>query len=328
MAKDVVVKISAKSVIGTVSFGIPLILAGGDEKEIAYTECSSLSEVVEVGFDDTTDIYKASKLLFMQDDNPAKIAVCSSSSKVTDILNDIIDNDFRQVIVVNKGENTLKEIAEFIETTQDKIYFTSVKTISELDVLNELDRTIAFVYGGETKFIESALVGATAGLKVGSFTYKNMILKGVVPEKLKDGEIKNIHNAGGIAFITKAGDNVTTEGKSISGEYLDVIDSNDYIIQNIEYRGQKLLNNSPKVPYTNVGIAQLENITNDVLTDAFNNGMIATDEDGLPAFSTDFAKREECSEVDRANRIYNGGKFTYQLAGAVHEAEINGTLII
>ena len=51
----------------------------------------------------------------------------------------------------------------------------------------------------------------------------------------------------------------------------------DWIISQIIYRTQKLLNTMPKVPYDNAGIAMLENVCLTVLKEAANMGMIAYD---------------------------------------------------
>ncbi len=50
--------------------------------------------------------------------------------------------------------------------------------------------------------------------------------------------------------MQKAGDVVTSEGTVLSGEYADIIDSKDYVIRNITYKSQKLLNNSKSLHLT------------------------------------------------------------------------------
>ena len=55
-------------------------------------------------------------------------------------------------------------------------------------------------------------------------------------------------------------------------------------------------------------------------------GIIAQTEDKTPDYETMFATREECSAGDRAKRTYNGGRFRFSLAGAIHYATINGVI--
>ena len=202
--------------------------------------------------------------------------------------------------------------------------FLQVATKAELPA-TQSERVVAVVYS-KTGYANAAVVGASAGLAAGSFTYKNLKLTGIEAEELTPSEVTAIHTAGAMCILKKAGDIVTSEGKTTDGEYIDVVDSKDYVISNIVYQGQKLLNNSNKVSFDNVGISQLENVVTGVLADAFANGIIATNEDGTPAYSTSFASRADTSASDRASRTYKGGNFTFDLAGAIHNATINGTI--
>lgn len=333
MAKnDVVVRITQKQVAGNAGFGVPLIVQGMGASAKEYTEYNSLEAVVEAGFTADTPIGKQCAKLFVQDNRPVKVAVCVGTGKVTDTLSQIKEKDFRQVIpVLGSGEgdaadDTLAELANYIETTEDKMLFVKVADISELEKIGNMDRTMVIVYTGSDEGVEGALVGATAGRVVGSFTYKNIILRGIEPDPLTDAQIDAIHKAGGISIVRKAGDVVTSEGKVTSGEYTDIIDSKDYVIRNIAYGAQKLLNASPKLAFNNAGISQLEGVVTNVLKTAATIGMVAVDEDGVPLYSTHFATRNETSREDQASRTYKGGSFSFELSGAIHYATINGTI--
>lgn len=333
MAKnDVVVKITQKQVVGNAGFGIPLIVQGMGNETKAYTEVKSLEAVVEAGITTDSPIYRQCEKLFGQKNCPEKIAICVGTGKVTDTLSQIKEKDFRQVIpVLGSGEgdaadDTLAELAKYIEATEDKMLFVKVEDSSELEKIGKMDRTMVIVYTGSDEGVEGALVGATAGRVVGSFTYKNIILRGIEPDPLTDSQIDAIHKAGGISIVRKAGDVVTSEGKVTSGEFADIIDSKDYIIKNIAYKSQKLLNSSPKLAFDNTGISQLEGVVTNVLKEASMMQIIAVDEEGIPLYSTSFATRADTSELDRAARNYKGGKFSFELAGAIHYATINGTI--
>mgnify|MGYP001077577946 CR=1 FL=1 len=328
MAKnDVVVKITQKQVAGTAGFGVPLIIQGMGTVAKEYAEYGSLDEVMEAGFTQDHPIYGQCLKLFMQNDRPAKVAICVGTGKVTETLNLIKGKDFRRVIpIFGDGDDALKDLATYIETTEDKMLIIKVADVSELSAIGKLDRTMAVVYAGSDEGVEGALVGATAGLTGGAFTYKNVIIKGIEPDPLTDAQIEAVHKAGGICIVRKAGDIVTSEGTVMSGEYADIIDSKDYIIKNIAYKSQKLLNSSPKLAFDNTGISQLEGVVTNVLKDASIMGIIAVDDDGVPLYSTDFDSREETSGADRASRTYKGGRFSFDLAGAIHYATINGTI--
>lgn len=335
---DVKVKIDLVKPVTSTGFGVPLILADGigdGATETPYTECASFAEVNTLwGSASDANIkagLKAAELLFMQDNAPAKIAICATKETAAEWVADV-DNqskNWRQLIATGTKASGVSALSTAIEATDDKIYFAGLAVDDSTKVENA-DRTYPFYVTDENYANpEAALVGATAGLEAGSFTYKNIILKGIKPQSLKSTEVDAIHAKNGNTFVTKAGDNVTSEGKVASGEYLDIIDSQDFVIQQITYRVQKLLNTVKKLPYDNKGIAQLENVVQSVLLECANMGIIAYDDEaGNYLYSTNFALRDDCTDVDRASRKYIGGSFTFQLAGAIHNVEVTGEIEI
>lgn len=333
MAYDVKVNIDLAKPTGNLGFGFPLILMENAEKEVEYTEVSNLSEIADAGIDSKSAAYKAAQLLFGQANAPKTIAVCAVADPATTALADakLVDKGWRQLIVVSGGENAsgIQAISTLVEGMDGKMYFAGLDVDDDTAIsASGLRRTVLF-YCTATEgapVLVAALVGEAAGRKAGSFTYKNLRLSGLAAQDLTDSEVEAIHNKGGITYIAKAGDNVTSEGKVAGGEYIDVIDSEDYIIQQLTYQTQKVLNNADKVPYDNNGIGMLETVAVNVLQDAYNNGMIATDADGNPDYSVTYALREDTSEADRANRRYLDGSFRFALAGAIHEVEITGTI--
>ena len=350
---DVTVKIDIVATTGSLGFGYPLILATKQTKEIPYTKCADINEVADVlkgvtayGTDyANSGIYKAAQLMFMQKNAPAEIAICASTKAAlgageeTGILDDIVEKDWRQLLCIIGDDDTTTElkIAEYIETQEYKMYFVTVDDVDTAESIatKGYDRTVMFYYNlvddkgvAVQPYAVAALIGEAAGQEVGSFTYKNLILKGLDALDITSNELSEIMEVNAITIIEKCGDNVTTEGKCASGEYIDIIDSVDYIISQMKYRVQRLLNKAPKIPYTNAGIASIESEAIGVLNKAHRNGIIGDNDEGLPLYSTNFKKREEMSAEDRANRIYTGGKFTFELAGAIHTVKINGEMII
>lgn len=335
MAYDVKVKIDLTKPVGSIGFGVPLILIENAEKAIEYIEVSSITEVASAGVAITSKAYKAAQLLYAQKNAPKKIAVCAVTGTAAVALTDemLVSKGWRQLIVVSDGDAKIAvaEIMAAVEPLDGKMYFAGLDVEDETTfTVSGIRRTVLF-YCDATDDVPvpvAALVGATAGKEAGSITYKNTILSGVDAQDLTEAEVEAIHAKGGITFVAKAGDNVTSEGIVAGGEYIDIVDSEDYIIQQMTYKTQKLLNNTDKVPYDNNGIAMLESIAKDVLQTAYNNGMIATNADGSPAYSIDYVLREDTTEADRAARRYLGGNFKFALAGAIHKVEITGEITV
>ena len=326
--KDIVVNITTAAAVGSIGLGKPLVIQGKATAAVEYTECNNIADVVTAGFAAETEVYKACAAIFAQDNKPKTVAVAATDGKVADYITANKDKDFRQVVpVLGDSDSTVAELVQAINALDQKMLFIVCATKDELPK-TQSERVVAVVYGGASEYANAAVVGASAGRAAGSFTYKNLVIRGIEPEDLTPAQVEEIHNAGAMCIVKKAGDVVTSEGKTTDGEYVDVIDSQDYIISNVVYKGQKLLNNNAKITFDNVGISQLENVVTSVLADAYGLGIIATNEDGTPAYSTTFATRAEVSANDRAARTYNGGNFKFDLAGAIHNATINGTLVI
>jgi hypothetical protein len=251
--------------------------------------------------------------------------------------------DWRQLIYSNfsvqETDDPLQDarkIAEIIETMEEnKLFFFEccggVDSYSNLPLIDELkmyERTVVS-YSTVSENYCSALVGETSTKSVGSYTYKNIVLKHVKPiENIKNSQLTQIHDAGAFCCVTKSGYNVSSEGKTAYGEYIDVVDARDWIVMQMQYQLQQALIINDKVPYTNNGIALLESYCVSVLKKAYANGMIAENDDGTPAYTVDFAKRSETDASDRKARRYIEGKFTFDLAGAIHTVTVNGTINI
>lgn len=332
MALDVKVKIDLAMPIGSVGFGVPLILEIGATKTIDFQKVNNITAVKNAGFAETSTVYKAAKALFMQNEAPATIAVCAINESVTSWLENIdnLNKGWRQLIVVG-NDVPVADISASIELTKDKLYFADLDIESEVPfTINGIERTV-LVYCKATEDYPSpaaAVVGATAGKLTGSINYKNMIIKGIEPQDLTDTQIDDIHAKGGMTILLKAGDIVTSMGKVAGGQYIDLRDAIDYVISNIEYKTQKTLNVNDKIKFDDTGIAILESVCVSVMRDAYLRGIIATDENGEPMYTVNYATRAQCEPGDRAVRHYKGGQFAFTCAGAVDTVDVVGELSV
>lgn len=329
---DVSVNIKLSEVLGKSGTWFPCLYVVNSELEAdTYDEYTTLAQLADTEsakttYSDATDVYKHASVLFAQNDKPEKIGVLATKSFSASTMASYLGKGWRQLVLV--GEHADKaSIAEYIETT-DKMLFVGIADETELGTfyasVSSYERTFVVYHTDATAV--SAVVGATAGLKAGSFTYKNMVIKGIEGLDWTAEELEGIHAKGAITIVEKCGDIVTSEGIVASGKYADIVDSIDYVIQNISYNTQKTFNNNDKIPYTNNGISLLEIATNEALKDAYNNGLIADKEDGTPDYGVVFVMRSETTEADRASRVYPYGTFSFTLAGAIHKVVVNGTV--
>lgn len=326
---DVKVIITLDKPAGLLGFGKPLILTTG-ASAVAYKEYADM-EGVEEDYAQSTDAYKAANAIFTQVNRPETVAImtAATTANLGDVLTGVYDRDWYFLIPTFSTVADLITLGDKIETNGRKMMAALSSTTADVVAIKakNYDRTFVAQTIAEfmDEFFNAAWVGEAGAFPVGSITWKFKNLVGISPQELNATQLLTIHNNGANAYVTKAGDNITSEGRVVSGEYIDVIMSKDWIQQEIEVRVQKVFNKNGKVPYTNTGIALIEGAVRAALDRAFANGMIA-DNNGVPLYTTTFKTRDEVSALDRASRKYNEGKFTFQLAGAIHEATIRGTI--
>lgn len=291
-------------------------------------------------------LIKAAETMFIQEYPPEKIAILAAGKTA---FKNYLSYDWRQCVPVYYDKAHIAEIAATIEASEEKkVLFVYEFPVAEDDnSLNSkyraFERTFVLVsdnsgfgVGTDCKtwfryayLPTAALVANTCSKAVGSITYKNQVIEHCEPIKnITKGELTRYHNANWNVLVTKAGYDVTSEGKTLSGEYLDIVDAKDWLIMQIEYRLQQALIHNDKIPYTNNGINYLASIVVDVLNSAWQNGMINTTDGGAADYTVNFAPRSETKESDRAARRYVEGKFSFGLAGAIHTVTVNGTILI
>lgn len=351
---DVTVNLKMEAEKGSSGFGIPLIFTGKlASGSYEYTECKTLEEVantiggVKPTDDDetisskvttakATNAYKAAQLMWSQSKPPAKIAVYGSADACTTALSKIYDKGWRQLVVASageEGEDSIGDISSYIETTR-KMYFCSVDDVSKASSVKGKKRTIC-LYSKDDNVVcpEAAIVGASSGKDAGSINYKNMIVAGIEPLELTDQQLKAAHDAGCMVILKKAGDIVTSDGKSTSGYYIDLTDAEDWVILNLLYETQSAMNRYDKLPYDNRGISILENVCVGVIRKACGMGIVALleDEDGNEGgydYDVHYAPRSETTAEERSSRKYTRGQFRFTAAGAIDTCEINGVIEI
>ncbi|MCY9758973.1 DUF3383 domain-containing protein [Paenibacillus alvei] len=330
--KDVTVTIDLVQPTGRLGFGTPLIYgskAKGHELKYYY----ELSEV-QKDFSDKTPEYEAAKVIFEQEDKrPEKIAIACRDAAIkdvliTDALETLLDKDWYFLICTSALKEDVLKISEMVELDGSKMYFTRTDKVEDAAEIKKAgkERTVVFYHKEVNKYPEAGLIGAVGAAPVGSVTWKFKEIKGIMPMEFSTGELTAVHDAGAITYVQKAGRAGTSEGTTSTGVYIDIIHSKDYVKFNMEYRLQQLLNNTPKIPYTDAGIALIEAQCTNVLKEAFNNGIIAADENGIPLYSVNFKKRSEIPADIRAKREYNEGSFEFELSGAVHGIKIKGSI--
>lgn len=181
------------------------------------------------------------------------------------------------------------------------------------------------------KYENVAFVAKWLNYSSGSETSAFKALASVYPSELTTTEMKQIEAANLNFFITVGNKNITMNGKVIAGEWADIIRFRDWLKNDMQLRVVNLFIVNPKVPYTDGGIGLVQNQMLASLKAGQDAGGIAEeefDEDGnkIPGYVTSVPRSSSLSDSEKASRKLTKCKFKARLAGAIHFAEITGSL--
>ncbi|MCO7127815.1 DUF3383 domain-containing protein [Sporolactobacillus shoreicorticis] len=333
--QDVHVIINLVKPAALIGLGRILILANkpGESTFKSYTDLDS----IKADYADTTNAYKKASAIFAQGSNrpdliyianydPAADGDETPGYKLTEAITAYAEKDWEFLILADAEQEDKVAAAPAVEALGIKFLVVKIEDEASRAAFKTYDRTIVFYHPVADEHPDAALVGACGSQTVGSITWKFKTLLGITPQDFTTAQVQAIHGDGAIAYVTKAGIPQTSEGIVGSGEYIDVIHSKDWIKVNMEHSIQVALSNAKKISFDNTGIGILEGQVTNVLQQAFTNGIIATDADGQPIYTITAKTRDEVDGTDIASRTYNGLSFSFELAGAIHQATITGEI--
>jgi hypothetical protein len=189
------------------------------------------------------------------------------------------------------------------------------------------DRTAIIYTKDSSEFPECAVVGLQGPKDPGSTTWKFKEVSGVTPAGINTTQsivlkgTKYDYGKGYNTFEPKGGRVIFAEGRTVSGEFIDVIRFSDWIAARMVERTFMTLVNSEKIPYTPAGFSIIEGRMREVLNEGVAIG-------GLFSYTVTVPNPRNIDPNSRANRVATGFKFKGILAGAVHAVEISGSLEI
>ncbi len=327
-------------------FGIPLIVGANgttDYDDLGYRICNTLADVAAlvtaVGGDPAgTEVYKIAQKIFAQTPAPEKIAVAwidmTSPEMIEVELTALMaagHNDWYFLLSESQTAANVAALAAFA-AANGKLYFGSM-TDTEFAALGDatlaLDRAVILCHKkAATQYPAEAWVGRCAPELPGSITWKFKSLSGVSESGYTPTVIDEIKDKHGNVVVSRGGILHTTEGTVLSGEFIDVIRSQDWVKARIAEGVFRLLATSPKVPYDDRGIAMVLAEVQGVMQQATAQGIIARDADGNGMWSVTAPKRSEIAANDIANRVLPDIKFEFTLAGAIHSVTVRGVISV
>lgn len=246
------------------------------------------------------------------------------------------------LLMVERTKARVLEAAAWTET-QDKIFFTAsaeaaiatqgtnTDLISQLKTLGYFRTVAAYHVEADTEYADAAWVGRVSTTQPGSETWALKRLASVSGDNFSKTTQNTVFAKGGNTFERYSDQfALTNPGKTVSGEWIDIIRFRDWLKDYISTSMVQLMVNRDKIPYTDGGIQLLAANLKASLRQGQTVGGIAPDETGagnekLPGFNITAPRAFEVDDATKASRIVYL-KFNARIAGAIHVANIRGAL--
>ncbi len=252
------------------------------------------------------------------------------------------DNDWYGCAVTSRVQADIIAAADWTEG-QRKLFGTAIAEPGAKDAAVTTDTGSKLMNGNyyrthwwyhadaATDYPEVAIMARCFAIDPGGETWANKKLAGITTDALTDTEYNAVTKKNGNTFEKFRNVTITQNGKVAAGEWIDVIRFRDWLQEEISVRIFNRLINSDKIPYTDGGIAIIENQIRGALKLGQQRGGIAPSEfddenNENPGFVVTVPLNYNISTVDKGNRILNDVKFTARLAGAIHVVNVKGSL--
>ncbi len=243
------------------------------------------------------------------------------------------NDDWYQVYLDSYGSDEILALAGLIETQKK----TFLATTSDSDVLLSPITDVGGVLQAADRF-RTALIwhkdphtgpdsgwgGGQLPTDPGSITWAFKSISGVIPSVLTPTQDTNLKNKNVNRYTTVNSNNITLDGKMAGGEFIDVVRGIDFITARLQEAVFAELVNLPKIPFTDLGIAIVENAVKGVLQLGVSQDIFAADPEPVVTVPL----KADVSTTDVANRLLPDVNFTATLAGAIHAVEIAGVVTV
>lgn len=247
------------------------------------------------------------------------------------------NGDWYALVTLYNSDAYLKAAAAWVESADaPKIYAADLcdseaATLAVLgsDTADDLHtlayaRTFVCYHPSPADMFGAAWCGKVLPLDPGSETWKFKTLSGVTPVSTTSTQRVNLRAKKANTIQTVAGRNITWEGTTADGDFIDVQRGLDWLEDDMTKSVFEALAGANKVPMTNPGIAVIEAKVWGSLKRAVNMGILDTlDKDAVTV-----PKVADISSTNRALRLLPDVKFKCRLAGAIHKVQISGVVSV
>ena len=306
---------------------------------------SDLSELVAAGYvavgDNADPVGIAARIAFSQNPRPARIFVAPIQGSITETLDIAVEQSGWYVICpAGIAESEFESIAEWTEAHTKQFAYTFLSDTDPVsDIFFRSHGWCGLVHDDDTPatteianhYVHVAAVAKCLAFPSGSETWNLQTVAAIFPSHLSSTLRLQFEDNNSNFTSRNAGRNVTRNGVTRGGEWIDVIRGRDWLENDMQLRLFNLLLMNPKIPFTDPGIALVQNEMIASLKSATERGIVAVDEydeDGIliPGFVTSVPLSASITATQKASRILSDCTFHARLAGAIHAVRVDGTL--
>jgi hypothetical protein len=176
---------------------------------------------------------------------------------------------------------------------------------------------------GGSEYAADAFAAVVLGRDPGAATPAFKPLAGIGVDDLRAGDKTALKNKNVTRYARQGGANITFEGKTPSGRYIDVTRNVDFIDAQVRANIFAVFLNNPVVPYTDQGISLIKGAIDSALQTCVQMGILAAN-----STTVTVPKVAATAAADRAQRILRNIEFTGRLAGAIHRVVVRGTVSV
>lgn len=312
----------------------------GTDKIIGiYNEFADAASMIEAGFSTSDPEYVMAGKMFGQSPSPEKVAVYirSAIDSITAALASLLltHNDWYALLITERDKTSLHEAGD-AALANEKLFFGCTSDLTALTGRNNI-REVYLIHDDPASYPEAAWVGQCLPKDIGSYTWKWKRPTGVSASGFTLTQLNTIRAGNGQTFSERSGVVYADNGITTGGEFIDVIQSRDYIKARL---GEDLFGleiRSDKIAFDNTGFARFEATIRSRLKQCGDQGIIArvtTEEDleksdeGVYMYTLDMPERSDIPDNDRAARILSGVSFELVIAGAIHKTAISGVITV
>ena len=234
----------------------------------------------------------------------------------------ITNNDWFGLVCTDNSDAAIAALATWIDT-QEKVY---AATSQNKAITNASNQTMIAYH--PTEYIMEKSLAYMLVQEIGGTDLDGKAISGITSSLINATEYATFKTNHINVAVEKFGNVVIDGGDMAGGEKIDVILGEFWIKIRMEEDLAQLKLNSPKIPYTNAGVALLVDVASNRLKLAARQNIVAIDDAGIPEFTITYLPVEEVPAADRANRKYDYVRWEARLAGALRTGNIYGTLTV